>query len=204
MGVGWANTSVCTMDLPALRQNPVRVIDTGRKTMILFLDFDGVLHSSEVYLVRRQPELRAAEGMSLFQHTPILIEVLATLPDIKIVLSTSWVARLGFDRAKAYLPEALQTRVIGATWHRHAGLLKNDWFLLSRYVQIESYVRRHRLTHWLAIDDDAEGWPAMERHHLVHCKNPQIGISDEVVYSELAAAIAHTARYADNKLFSIC
>jgi len=144
--------------------------------MILFLDFDGVLHSSEVYLVKREPVLRAEEGMTLFQHAPLLIEALEQRPDIQIVLSTSWVARLGFDRAKGYLPAALQARVIGATWHRHAGVLKNDWFLLSRHVQIESYFRRHRATHWLAIDDDAKGWPESERRHLVYCEDPAHGI----------------------------
>lgn len=158
--------------------------------MILFLDFDGVLHSSEVYLIRRQLVLRGGEGMSLFQHAPLLIEALAERPEIRIVLSTSWVARLGFDRAKSYLPAALQARVIGATWHRHAGLLKNDWFLLSRYVQIESYVRRHRLKHWLAIDDDAEGWPAMERHHLDHCTDESTGISNEAALTRLVSAVS--------------
>ncbi|MDQ5877834.1 MAG: hypothetical protein QG638_566 [Pseudomonadota bacterium] len=72
--------------------------------MILFLDFDGVLHSSEVYLIRRQPVLRAEEGMTLFQHAPLLVDALAERPDIRIVLSTSWVARLGFDRTKAFIP----------------------------------------------------------------------------------------------------
>lgn len=157
--------------------------------MVLFLDFDGVLHSSEVYLIRRQPVLRAEEGMTLFQHAPLLVDALGERPDIRIVLSTSWVARLGFDHAKSYLPATLQARVIGATWHRHAGLLKNDRFLLSRYVQIESYVRRHRLAHWLAIDDDAKGWPATERHHLVHCTDESSGVSNKVVYSRLMAAM---------------
>lgn len=155
--------------------------------MILFLDFDGVLHSSEVYVFRRQPVLRA-EG-SLFEHADLLAHALAARPDIRIVLSTSWVARLGFDRAKSYLPSALKNRVIGATWHRHAGLLKNDWFLLSRYTQVESYVRRHQLTHWVAIDDDDHGWPATERHHLVHCANANRGIGDSATYRQLAAAI---------------
>jgi hypothetical protein len=157
--------------------------------MILFLDFDGVLHSSEVYLVRRQPVLRDEDGMTLFQHAPLLIEALATRPDIRIVLSTSWVARLGFDRAKGFLPAALQVRVIGATWHRHAGIHKNDWFLFSRYVQIENYVRRHRLTNWLAVDDDAAGWPTAEQHHLLHCENAQLGISNEQTLIRLVEAV---------------
>lgn len=163
--------------------------------MIIFLDFDGVLHSSEVYLVRREPVLRADEGMTLFQHAPLLIEALENRPDIKIVLSTSWVARLGFDRSKAYLPAALRARIIGATWHRHAGLLKNDWFLLSRFIQIKSYVRRHHLTHWLAIDDDANGWPASERHHLVHCTDESLGISNKLVYATLATALQDSAPF---------
>jgi len=75
--------------------------------MILFLDFDGVLHSSEAYLVKQEPVLRAEEGMTLFQHAPLLVEALDQQPDIQIVLSTSWVARLGFDRAKGCLPDAL-------------------------------------------------------------------------------------------------
>lgn len=158
--------------------------------MILFLDFDGVLHSSEVYLIQRQPVLRAEEGMSLFQHAPLLIEALVKRPDIRIVLSTSWVVKLGFDRTKAYLPKPIQERVIGATWHRHAGVPKNDWLRISRYVQIESYVRRHYLTHWLAIDDDAEGWPATERHHLVHCTDENRGISNEAVHTRLISAVS--------------
>lgn len=129
-----------------------------------------------------------AEG-TLFEHTELLSRVLTGRPDIRIVLSTSWVPRLGFDRAKSFLPGVLQERVIGATWHRHAGLLKNDWFLLSRYVQIESYVRRHHLTDYLAIDDDADGWPAAERQHLLHCADSDRGISDPATFNKLVAAI---------------
>lgn len=162
--------------------------------MILFLDFDGVLHSSEVFVFRRQPVLRA-EG-TLFEHAGRLADALTDRPDIKIVLSISWVPRLGFDRAKSYLPPALQARVIGATWHNHAGLLKNDWLQLSRYVQVENYVRRHRLTHWLAIDDDDHGWPAMERHHLVLCADADRGIGNSATYEQLVATVALRHRLA--------
>ena len=42
--------------------------------MILFLDFDGVLHPDEAYLVKGRPVLRA-EG-ALFMWTPLLADAL--------------------------------------------------------------------------------------------------------------------------------
>ena len=144
--------------------------------MILFLDYDGVLHPDAAYLVNGRPQLRAAG--SLFMCAPILVEALAPYPQVQIVLSTSWVRVLkSFSRTQAYLPAALQARVIGATWHsamarHHEGAHRIDasWFSeLTRYAQIARYVARSglRAEHWLAIDDDSEGWPVALRDHLV-------------------------------------
>lgn len=83
--------------------------------MILFLDFDGVLHPDQVYLVHGRPVLRD-EG-HLFMWTPLLEDALNPLPDVQIVLSTSWVRELNFKRASNFFPEALRRRIIGATWH---------------------------------------------------------------------------------------
>ncbi|HCE7213786.1 TPA: hypothetical protein NIB84_004757 [Pseudomonas aeruginosa] len=55
---------------------------------VLFLDFDGVLHSDAVLMTRKGPKLRA-EG-SLFMWVDILIEVLEDCPHVQVVLSTSW------------------------------------------------------------------------------------------------------------------
>lgn len=171
--------------------------------MILYLDFDGVLHDSEVYVVRREPVLRSKiPGAVLFQHTDRLIECLATRPDVRIILSTSWVPRLGFDRTVAFLPPDLRARVVGATFHRHANILKNDWFLLMRYVQIEAHARRHRLTDWLAIDDDDVGWPQEMRHHLVHCADPTLGISEPRCFAQLNTALASGGRHVQLELAS--
>jgi hypothetical protein len=83
--------------------------------MILFLDYDGVLHPDEAYLTKRGPVLRA-EG-ALFMWAETLADVLAAHPHVQIVLSTSWARQFGFDRARRYLPVALRERTIGATWH---------------------------------------------------------------------------------------
>lgn len=56
--------------------------------MILFLDFDGVLHPDAAFLVKGRPTLKA-EGQ-LFMWAPLLVDVLADFPEVQIVLSTSW------------------------------------------------------------------------------------------------------------------
>ncbi len=105
---------------------------------VLFLDFDGVLHPDEVYLQRGKPVLRC-DGYSLFEHA---------------------------DR------QALQERVIGATWHSKGAFgghyTWGAWSQTTRYEQIMTYVLRHRLANWIAIDNDDHGWPDDKRHHLVH------------------------------------
>lgn len=154
----------------------------------LLLDYDGVLHDAEVYLVGRRPELRA-EG-ELFEHAERLVEALEGRQDVQIVLATNWVARLGYDRAKAYLPEELRRRVIGATYHRHAGLHRREWLLLTRYYQISTYVTRHGLRDWIALDDDDEGWPADLRDHLVHCRDARAGLGDPDAYQRLREALS--------------
>lgn len=69
--------------------------------MILFLDYDGVLHPDSAHLIRGSPVLRA-EG-ELLMWMPILEDILEPYPDVSIVLSTSWVRVLGFSRARDYL-----------------------------------------------------------------------------------------------------
>ncbi len=135
--------------------------------LILFLDYDGVLHPNEVYRYHSRGIVLECEGHDLFEYARLLDEILAPHPQVTIVLSTSWVPELGFDRARNYLPEGLHQRVRGATWHS-ALYDKATWFGLTRYDQIAAYVRRHALTNWIAVDDDDHGWADNQRHHLVH------------------------------------
>ncbi|MGE6528585.1 HAD domain-containing protein [Stutzerimonas stutzeri] len=139
--------------------------------MLLFLDFDGVLHPDAVF--RRSDgriELRA-DG-ELFMWAPILVEALSGLASVRIVLSTSWVRHLGFQRARKALPAELQMLVIGATWH--SAMRRTDqgtiaWDEQTRYQQIATYLTQlsSAPTDWLAIDDDNRGWPDVKREHLL-------------------------------------
>lgn len=159
--------------------------------MILFLDFDGVLHPDAAYYERGRPVLRA-DG-ELFMWAPILVDMVRPFPELKIVLSTSWVRVLRFDRARRCLPQELQPRVIGATWHsamaRHTeGSHRiHDWYTIAtRYEQIARYVAHGGAStlDWLAIDDDVRGWSEVDRRRLV-ATDGQVGLSDVTTQLEL-------------------
>ena len=106
--------------------------------MILFLDFDGVLHPDAVYLEKGRPVLHA-EG-ELFMWAGHLVEALAGRPEVRIVLSTSWARELRFARARDHLPAELRARVIGATWH--SGMARDQEFRpLGRETWCDFFIR---------------------------------------------------------------
>lgn len=148
--------------------------------MVLYLDYDGVLHPDEVYLDAHNRVYLRGEG-TLFEHAALLEAMLAPFPQLRIVLSTSCVRMKGFDRAWKRLPQALRERIIGATWH---GRFTQDDQLLewwinhsSRYEQILHDIKRRQPDDWLALDDDALGWPSTEAHRLVVC-DPMRGLGE--------------------------
>ncbi len=160
--------------------------------MILFLDFDGVLHPDDAYLVRGRPVLRA-EG-ALFMWAGALAVLLDAHPQVQIVLSTSWARELGFTRARRFLPNALRARVIGATWHSAMAYNNNGdyrprdrdtwWDRATRYQQIRRYVDRARLADWVAVDDNPDGWADADRDRLVLASSDR-GLDDAATMARL-------------------
>jgi hypothetical protein len=138
----------------------------------ILLDLDGVVHPDAVYSPRNKPlELRAPG--ELFMHTDILLDILAPYPEAEIILSTSWVRALGYERTLKKLPPKLKALVTGATWHKHMRHGNQDPFnWMTRYEQILAHVNRNNVQKWLAIDDLHSGtevnqWPDKHRHLLV-------------------------------------
>ncbi len=166
--------------------------------MILFLDFDGVLHPDAVYLERGRPVLRG-DG-ELFMWSRHLVDVLASAPHVRIVLSTSWARELRFNRARDYLPAELRSKVIGATWHsgmatddEHRPLGRDTWWDTStRYEQIRRYADRAGLTEWIAVDDHPEGWARAALDKLV-ATDSSMGLSAPSARVRLGAALGNTA-----------
>ena len=146
---------------------------------ILYLDYDGCLHHEQVFFHPRHGIYMNTPGRSLFEWMPILDELLRPHPDVSIVLSTSWVRAKNFSFARKQLSPALRERVIGATFHSR--FMHNEAFArLPRGVQIEDDVARRAPQSWLAIDDDAMGWPDWCRNNLVQTDG-NCGISDPAV-----------------------
>ena len=150
---------------------------TRHAEVVCYLDYDGVLQSDRVY---RHPKggiyvgQTDSMGSSLFEHVGELVRALEPYPDIRIVLSTDWVRKLSFTRAKSYLPDALSVRVIGATYHSFAHgrdsalkFVHND---SSRATQILADVQRRKPKFWFAIDDDTVDWPKHLAKNLVECE----------------------------------
>lgn len=161
--------------------------------MILFLDFDGVLHPDAAFLVKGRPTFKA-EG-ELFMWAPLLIKTLSDFPEVQIVLSTSWARELSFNRARRWLTTELRARVVGSTWHCAMSFkreafrsLATWWDEATRYQQIKRYAGRAGLTDWVAIADQPEGWGVADLDKLVHTHS-ETGLSDPVALALLAARL---------------
>lgn len=157
-------------------------------TKILYLDFDGVLHDEQVYFHPRRGIYIETPDRTLFEWMPILDELLTPQPDVRIVLSTSWVRVKSFEFAKKQLSPALQERVVGATFHRRH-MRKESFAHLPRGEQIAQDVFRRAPQSWFAIDDDAMHWPEWCRDNLIKT-NGSYGISDPKVQEAIRTMLA--------------
>jgi len=164
----------------------------GQGQMILYLDFDGVLHHENVlWHPKRGAYLCAPAEHSLFQHAGLLEDILAPYPDLRIVLSTSWVLRYGYSRAGKRLPSGLRARVIGATFHTVMNL--DTYLQLVRGRQVWADVARRLPRAWLALDDSYQDWPDWCLENLVRT-HEVLGISDAAVQDELRHKLARMYR----------
>lgn len=157
--------------------------------LILYLDFDGVLHPGNVYMrPGKGPYIESPEGHTLFEHCELLERVLLPYPDVRIVLSTSWVrVYKSVARVARKLTPELRARVIGATYH---GSMDAESFREApRGMQIWADVLRRQPADWLAVDDDYLHWPTWCRDKLVRT-HEILGIGTPVVLAELRAKLA--------------
>lgn len=164
----------------------------GHGGLLLYLDFDGVLHHHDVWwheLVG--PYMRAPEEYKLFQHLPLLEKTLAPYPQVRIVLSTSWVHRYGCAKAAKQLGPRLRQRVIGATFHSR---MDQDLFAeLPRGKQVWDDVQRRKPSGWIALDDDGDGWPPESAGKFIQTHDKD-GISHPEVLERIQAALEALCR----------
>ena len=116
------------------------IID-GFMRKILFLDFDGVLH---------------ADGASVrLSQFPLLESYLAKMPDVDIVISSTWREAYSLEKLRALFPASLRDKVIGVT-----PILEDSYDDGGRQREIEGFLRKASLNHknaaWIALDDRAD------------------------------------------------
>lgn len=161
---------------------------TKRPLMVCYCDFDGVTHDDAVFVSLQGDIHIRTPGRTLFEWLPILEELLAPYPDVKIVLSTSWVRFKGFEFAKSRLTASLQSRVIGATFDNRV-TQKYDFDDMSRGQQICADVERRMPARWFAIDNDGKDWPAWCRDLLIKT-NDRLGLSEPGVQDQIRKILA--------------
>ena len=121
----------------------------------LFVDYDGALHRGHA-LLDENGEISLDTGNPLFEFAPLLVSLLEPWPEVEIVLTTSWLSKLSVEQVVAYLPAQLAKRVVGTTQGYRARF--GDWKIgIARTYIIRTYVFKHRLKNWLAIDDSVYG-----------------------------------------------
>lgn len=147
--------------------------------MILFLDFDGVLHPDP------------CPPAQLFECAPRLAEVLADFPATAVVLSTSWRVAHGYEQLLALLPETLRPFVVGTT--PRAGDFRPPPALAPyrRHAECVQWLRIYGADEsaWLALDD-RPAWFAPYCEHLIACDGRR-GFDDEAA-ARLRAALTRT------------
>lgn len=160
---------------------------------VLYLDFDGVLHPQDVWMKQGAPYIRSPTSHRVFENELLLATMIQPYPNLRIVLSTTWVCRFGYRGAASYLHPELQRRCIGATWHRGMGRYRFSY--MSRGEQVLDDVSRRQPRRWLAIDDQKEGWGAAEVSHLV-ATDPISGLNQPATIEKLTQALK---RFVDDR-----
>ena len=112
--------------------------------MIIFLDFDGVLHPEPCFDLDK-----------LFCFLPRLEEVLLDFAHVNIVISSTWRETRSIDTLRNFFSVEIRHRIIGVTphWKNHIDLL--DAIGYQRQTEIEAWLRNSEepWRSWIAIDD---------------------------------------------------
>ena len=173
----------------------------------LYLDFDGCLHPGGA-LSTKEGIISEFSGIELFSLAPLLEKLLTPYPELKIILSTSWVPHLGgahvedgFEKAKAFLPPSLRCRVVGATFEGDVSV--DTWRHIERGQQVLHHAKKHGLQNWIVLDDRNDGFAGFPERLVqpleykgINTKEILVELSNALLYMhmpELRPAPLHSA-----------
>ncbi len=127
--------------------------------MLLFLDFDGVLHPA---LDGREPN---------FCRLPLLESVLRAAPSASIVISSPWREALTLDELREPFSADIACRIVGVTPLLEGALRHGE---IMRYLELHAT----HATDWVALDDAVVEFPR-GCPYLILC-DPRTGLTDAV------------------------
>ncbi|MGZ3240372.1 MAG: HAD domain-containing protein [Burkholderiaceae bacterium] len=138
--------------------------------MILFLDFDGVLHPEPCYQVE-----------ALLCHLPKFESLLRDFPAVDIVISSTWRDKRTLEELQALFSPDIGKRIVGVTpyWQDHPDLM-DVIGNYQRHIEIEAWrrVSGRIYEEWFALDDRAYLFKPFLQN-LVRC-DPATGITDAI------------------------
>lgn len=156
--------------------------------MIIFLDFDGVLHPAN------------ANADDFFCRRELFESAISTQPKVQIVISSTWREVMSLPDLKAFFSEKIRNKILGVT-----PTLDDEISAYWRYEEIRLWIKRNQYAgNWLAIDDAVQEFPPA-CPQLIAC-DAQRGF-DASVANELSKALSrmdgqtqsHQAVYAGKK-----
>jgi hypothetical protein len=157
-------------------KGPPVSVEMGQET-VLFLDFDGVLHAVGEPAI--DEDFRLIGNAGLFVWRPILEELLAPFPSVRIIVSSDW--RRLFD-------DATLIRLLGPLGNRFVGVVESRGS--CRAEEILAEVRRRKLAHWLALDDHPGVVAAQaEDRRFIACDSAR-GLSEVAVQRALSEQLS--------------
>ena len=125
--------------------------------VLLFLDFDGVLHAFPA------PAARADQ----FCHLARLEAVLLEFPEIMVVISSTWRLDYPLDALQQLFSTDVRHRIIGVLPEVPIGGLAD--VAGSRHREIVDYLRGDGDAVWIALDDDATLFPVETLQQVILC-----------------------------------
>ena len=125
------------------------------RPMILFLDFDGVLHP-----MFPREDLKHAENQH-FSYMPRLESVLRDFPHVDIVVSSDWRKMHTLEQLRGFFSPDIAQRIIGVTPAVERVGVAVSYAERVRHSEVLAWLdaNGHAATPWLALDDDPENFP---------------------------------------------
>lgn len=144
--------------------------------MILFLDFDGVLH----------PVGKRTGGETTFANLPLLEEWLRANKHVNVVISSSWREVMDLEILQHIFSEDLHSRVIDA-----CPIVPSEPDPeFCRHAEIMAWIKKNNYQgNWLALDDTGYEFPP-EFPQLVLCDR-EIGIDKAIIEELTARMLSH-------------